>query len=372
MDLTAQHRPIRGEILAAWSRILDSGAFVSGSEVRGFEEEFAQACGVARCVAVSSGTDALTLALRALGLQAGDAVILPTNTFIATAEAVSNAGGVPVLVDCQESSANIDPRQVPEAVTDRVRGVIGVHLYGQPVDFQALNDVAANRGLWTLEDAAQAHLGRCRGRTVGGLGTAAAFSFYPAKNLGAPGEAGAVTTDDAALADEVRMLRDHGQRGKYHSELVGYNARMSELVAAALRIKLPLLPEWTEARRRVAARYRERLADHPAIALPAEPEWSRAVYHLFVVGVPERDRVKAELEAAGIGVGLHYPVPVHLQAAYRGLGYRAGDFPRSERNARSLLSLPMFAELTVDQVDHVCDTLRRAVDARPAGEVARG
>ncbi|MDQ3973176.1 MAG: DegT/DnrJ/EryC1/StrS family aminotransferase [Actinomycetota bacterium] len=329
--------------------------------MRAFEEEFAEACGAAHCVAVSSGTDALALGLRALGLRAGEEVVVPTNSFVATAEAVSHAGGVPALADCDGQTYTIDPGGVAARACETVRGVIGVHLYGRPADWDALEALARPQGWWTVEDAAQAHLARYRDRPVGSLGHLAAFSFYPAKNLGAPGEGGAVTTGDPELAQELRMLRDHGQAHRYRSDLIGYNARMSELVAATLRIKLPYLPEWTEARRRVAAWYRQRLADHPDIGLPVEPDWARSVHHLFVVAVSQRDRVQTLMEEAGVETGLHYPVPIHLQPAYRHLGHDVGAFPQAELAAESLLSLPMFPTLREDQVDYVCDVLGRSV-----------
>jgi dTDP-4-amino-4,6-dideoxygalactose transaminase len=361
LDLGAQHRPLRDEILAAWARVLDSTAFVSGREVGAFEEEFAEACGVDQCVALSSGTDALVLALRALGVKRDDEVVIPANTFIATAEAVSIVGGRPRIVDCDDATANIDPGAAAAALDDGARAVVPVHLFGQPADMTPLGKAAASNGAIVLEDAAQAHLATYHGDRVGSLGATAAFSFYPGKNLGATGEGGAVTTADSALAEEIRMLRDHGQSAKYHSAVVGYNARMIELVAAALRIKLRHLPEWTEARRQVARWYRARLADVAQVQTQLEPEWASSSYHLFVVRVPQRDRVQEALTAAGVGSGLHYPVPVHLQPAYADLGHGPGAFPSAEAWASNGLSLPMYPELSEAQVDRVCDVLATAV-----------
>ena len=341
---------------------MDEARFVSGREVAAFERAFADAHAVDHCVAVSTGTDALILALRALGVGAGEKVVVPANTFIATAEAVSTVGALPFLVDCDPVTKNIDVAAAKAALDDpAVSGIIGVHLYGQPADFRALTRAAEATGRWTIEDAAQAHLAHYHDRSVGGLGTMAAFSFYPGKNLGASGEGGAVTTNDPELARRVRILRDHGQGEKYHSELVGTNDRMNELTAAVLNIKLPHLAEWTEARRQVATMYRERLAGVAAVTLPFEPEWARSVYHLFVIHVPDRDRVKAFLESAGVGVGLHYPIPIHLQQAYESLGHLRGVFPNAELSASTLLSLPMYPKLTEHQVDYVCDVLRDAL-----------
>lgn len=363
LDLVPQHRALREEILAAWARVLDSTAFVSGSEVRAFEEEFAAAHGVRHAVAVSSGTDALVLALRAAGVGPGQRVALPANTFIATAEAVSGVGAVPHLVDCDEATANIDVAQIEKALAAGVHAVMPVHLYGQPADMDPLVAAAASAGAVVVEDAAQAHLATYDGRSAGSLGAAAGFSFYPGKNLGATGEGGAVTTDDEDLADQVRMLRDHGQSAKYHSDVIGYNARMGELVAAALRIKLRHLPGWTASRRDIAARYRQLLTDVPGVRLQHQPDGSVSSYHLFVVRVPDRDQVRARLDEAGIATGLHYPVPVHLQKAYASLGHTRGDFPAAESWADDGLSLPMFPELTDDQVHRVATALADAVAA---------
>lgn len=367
IDLRAQHARLRQEILREWTEVLDSAAFVSGRRVQAFEEEFAQLCGVRHCVALSSGTDALVLILRALGVAQGDRVVLPANTFIATAEAVSWVGAVPVLADCEAATASIDPASAAAGLAEGAKGVIAVHLYGRPADVDALEAAAGDRRAWTVGDAAQSHLARSNGRDVAELGTAAAFSFYPSKNLGAPGEGGAVTTNDAALAEEVRIRRDHGQRKRYASDVVGTNARMTELVAAALRVKLRHLPEWTEARRRVAGRYDARLAGHDAVSLFHDPPWARSVHHLYVVRVPQRDEVRRRVEAAGVGTGVHYPVPVHLQPAYRHLGNGEGAFPQAERLASSVLSLPMYPELDDHDVDYVCETLVTAVDAVLAG-----
>jgi dTDP-3-amino-3,4,6-trideoxy-alpha-D-glucose transaminase len=363
VDLPAQHAPLHDEILAAWSRLLRAGTFVSGSEVAAFESEFAAACEVADCVAVSSGTDALVLALRALGVGRGDRVIVPANTFFASAEAVSVVGAEPALVDCDALTRTISV----EAVDDELRargaaGVMAVHLYGHPADVDALAAVAAAHGAWVIEDAAQAQLARCRGACAGGLGRIAAFSFYPSKNLGATGEAGAVTTNDAALAEAVRALRHHGQRTSNRHELIGCNARLGELAAAALRVKLRHLKDWTRERRRVADRYRAGLTDAQAVRLPSTARWAEPVWHLYTVEVDDRDAVRARLQEMGIATGVHYPTPIHLQPAYTQLGRGPGTFPEAERSAARTLSLPMFPELSDAQVDRTVAALRAVTE----------
>jgi dTDP-4-amino-4,6-dideoxygalactose transaminase len=359
LDLSAQLRPLKDEILKEWAEIYEAAAFISGAKVSAFEEAFADAHEVEHAVAVSNGTVALELALRVLDIGPGDRVIVPANTFIATAEAVSNVGATPLLVDCDATTRTIAVehtlRQLDVA---GVRAVIPVHLYGQPADMDPIVEAARARGVWVIEDAAQAHLARYRGRPVGGLGDMAGFSFYPGKNLGAPGEGGAVTTRNSDFADRLRMLRDHGQDRKYNSQIVGTNARMSEITAATLSVKLRYLSEWTNARRTVASWYREALEGIPEVTVFHEPDWARSVYHLFVIEVEARDHLVGELTAAGIGTGLHYPTPVHLQPAYSSLNLRPGAFPSTEESARRLLSLPMFPEMTEAQVMYVADVIR--------------
>lgn len=362
LDLAAQHRPLRQEILAAWEDVYDSTRFVGSREVEAFELSFAEAHETAHCVAVSSGTDALHLGLLVLGVGPGDEVVVPANTFIATAEAVSHTGATPRFVDCDPVTMNIDVAQAAAALENpTVKGLIGVHLYGQPCDLDPLLQAAERRGCWVVEDAAQAHLARYRDRSVGGLGRLAGFSFYPGKNLGAPGEGGAILTNDDALAGVLAELRDHGQTEKYKSSRIGFNSRMHELVGATLNVKLPHLTRWTERRRAVADRYRELLSGVEGIRLPVDPDWAYSVYHLFVVHVPHRERVMELMLGAGVGVSMHYPIPIHLQEAYASLGHSEGDFPVAEQSASSLLSLPMYAELTDEQVDYVAESLRSAV-----------
>ena len=364
LDVVSQHAELYDEILDAWSRILREGAFICGREVAAFEREFAAACEARHCVAVSSGTDALVLALRALELGRGDRVIVPANTFFATVEAVSLVGADPVLVDCDPLTRTISVDAVEGELQGRgASAIIAVHLYGHPSDMDRLARLAARHGAALVEDAAQAHLARYRGARVGTLGRIGCFSFYPSKNLGTTGEGGAITTNDSELADTVRALRHHGQREQNRHEIVGWNARMPELAAAALRVKLPRLEGWTAQRRRVAAGYASALAGAEGIRLPYTAPIVEPVWHLYSVEVERRDAVREHLRERGIATGVHYPVPVHLQPAYAHLGHRRGSFPVAERNAARALSLPMYPELADADVLRVAEALRAAVEA---------
>jgi dTDP-4-amino-4,6-dideoxygalactose transaminase len=362
VDLAAQQRELKAEILACWEEILDGGAFVGGTAVSRFEDAFARACGVDHCVAVSSGTDALRFILLGLGLAAGDEVITVPNTFFATAEAIVQAGGRPVFVDVDPRTWTLDPRRLAGAVTPRTRGIVPVHLYGQPAEMAPILSFARDHGLWVVEDACQAHLAEYNGRRAGGLARAGAFSFYPAKNLGACGEAGAVTTNDPHLAEAVRMLRDHGQSERYRHRLFGYNGRCDALQAAVLSVKLPHLARWNAQRRRIAAGYLERLGPAAGVVCQHTPEWCRPVHHLFVVLVEERDRVASCLQRRGIQTGMHYPVPIHLQEAFG--GGTGGRFPVAESCAERLLSLPIYPGLTEAAVERVCGALAEAIDRK--------
>lgn len=361
MDLKAQHAALKGEILPLWEEIYDSAGFIGGPHVEGLEKEFAAACDVSHCVALNSGTDALLLIFEALGLKPGDEVIVPANTFIATSEAVTKAGGRVAFVDVLPDTYNMDPAKIEAAITPKTKGIAPVHLYGQSADMDAICAIAKAHGLWVVEDASQAHLSEYKGRKVGTMGAAAAWSFYPGKNMGACGEGGAATTNDAALAQTVAKLRDHGSAKKYYHDLEGWNARCDAVQAAALRVKLKHLPAWTEKRRALAARYIARLSGAPAITLPVVAEGCRPVWHLFVVQVDNRDEIQKTLQANGISAGLHYPLPLHLQNAYRYLGFQEGAFPVSEAYCKRLLSLPLYPEMTDEQLDYVCDTLLAAV-----------
>src|SRR5215212_7470363 len=360
VDLQAQYRSIKAEVDAAVQRVLDTSAFILGREVEAFERAFAEYVGARECVGVSNGTAAIQLALQACGVGPGDEVVVPANTFFATAEAVSTAGATPVFADCDSDSSNIDAGRIEEVITERTRAVIPVHLYGQPADLDAVFEVAERHNLIVIEDAAQAHGARYKGKRVGPLARAGCFSFYPGKNLGAYGEGGAVVTDDAEVARRLRMLRDHGSEQKYRHELVGYNFRLEGIQGAVLSVKLKHLDDWNALRRQHAARYRvllAPLADSGTLVLPREADYAEHVYHLFVVQTDARDGLQRYLSAAGVQTGIHYPVPVHLQPAYAALGHKEGDFPVAESQARASLSLPMFAELTEGQVSYVAEAV---------------
>ncbi|HOD66085.1 MAG TPA: DegT/DnrJ/EryC1/StrS family aminotransferase [candidate division Zixibacteria bacterium] len=352
LDLQAQYQSIKDDIAAAVQRVLDSSTYVLGPSVREFEEAFARYCGTAHCAGVNSGTSALVLALRALEIGPGDEVVTAANTFVATVAAIAHTGAHPVLVDIDPRTRTIDPRLLPMALSRRTRAVIPVHLYGRPADMEAIMRLAEKYEVSVVEDAAQAHGARYRGRRIGSFGRLAAFSFYPGKNLGAYGEAGAVTTDDPELDRRLRMLRDHGSERKYYHDLVGYNARMEGIQGAVLGVKLRRLDQWNEARRRVAARYDELLRDLPVTTPPVDPE-VEPVYHLYVIETERRDALQAFLAERGVPTLIHYPVPVHLQRGYDFLGRRKGDFPVAERQAEQILSLPIFPEMTEAQVDYV-------------------
>ncbi len=361
-DLNAAHQPLRTELLAAFERVLDSGRFVSGLEVDAFEAALAGSVGVPHAVAVGSGTAALILALMAAGIGAGDEVVLPANTFFATAEAVVAAGAVPVPADVLPATAGIDPASVAALVTPRTCAVVAVHLYGHPVDIDGLRRVAAGSSLFLLEDAAQAMGASWAGRPVGSLGDAAAFSFFPTKILGALGEGGAVTTADAELAERVRLLRSHGEGVKNVSQLMGFNERLDEVQAALLMVKLSHLDEDLVQRQRVVELYTELLAQVDGVdrLVPARP--ARSVHHLMVVKVPDRDRVLAELRDSGIGAAVHYPTPVHRQPAWARLGLPPADLPRAEALASSVLSLPLWSQMSPGEVEQCVTALDKAVN----------
>lgn len=352
VDLNAQYRAIRTEVLAAIERVLESGRFVLGSEVEAFDQEFAEYCGAGHSVATNTGTSALHLALLAAGVGPGDEVITVPFTFVATVAAIGYAGARPVLVDVEPETLTMDPSLVEAAITPRTRAIVPVHLYGQPADMNPILDLARRHGLAVIEDACQAHGAEYCGRRAGSLGDLACFSFYPAKNLGAYGEGGSVTTDDPELARRVRMLRDWGGETKYHHVLKGFNYRLPEVQAAVLRVKLRRLEEWTEARRARAHQYDELLSG--AVRTVPERPAARHVYHVYAIRTSARADVQQALSEAGVQTGIHYPVPVHLQPAWSDLGLGRGDFPVSELAAGEVLSLPMFAELTGEQVDRVC------------------
>jgi dTDP-4-amino-4,6-dideoxygalactose transaminase len=361
-DAVAQQRAVMAETQVAIQDVLDEARFILGPQVGEFERAFAELIGVGHAVGVSSGLDALRLALTALDVGAGDEVILPANTYIATALAVSAVGARPVLVDCDLHTYLIDCGQIGAAVTTRTRAIIPVHLTGQAADMDAVLDLAGAHGLQVVEDAAQAHGATYRGRSCGAMGTLGCFSFYPSKNLGACGDAGIVTTGDGRLADRVRRLRNYGEEAKYHHVEQGTNARLDTLQAAVLSVRLRRLAAWNQARNRHAERYRRLLAGVGDLAFQQQAPGADHVYHLFVVETGRRDELRRHLHDAGVQTGVHYPVPIHLQRAYEDLGHKPGDFPNAERLAARMLSLPMFPELRPEQLAYVADQVRRFFD----------
>lgn len=370
VDLQVQYRTLAGELDAAVRGVCERADFVLGEEVRQFESEFAAYVGVPHAVGVGSGLDALALALRAYGIGPGDEVITTANTFIATVLAILAVGARPVLVDVDPVTYNMSPAALLAAITSRTRAVMPVHLYGQPADMDPILAAARRHNLVVIEDAAQAHGAIYRGRPAGSFGHAAAFSFYPGKNLGAYGDGGMVVTPDPGVAEKVRYLRNYGQRVKYHHVVVGTNSRLDTVQAAILRVKLRYLDRWNAARRAHAAAYDAGLASLPVVR-PRVADGVEHVFHLYVIQVDDRDRVQAALAEKGISTGIHYPIPVHLQQAVAELGYREGQFPVTEAAAKRILSLPMYPELLPDQIQHVTYVLAQSIGApSPQGERA--
>jgi dTDP-4-amino-4,6-dideoxygalactose transaminase len=365
LDLKAHHDPIRQEVMAAMNAVIDENAFAGGKFVTKFEEEYARFCGTKFCVGVANGTDSLWFSLLALGVGPGHEVITVPMTFMATAEAITYAGAKPVFVDIDPRTFTIDVTQIEAAITPQTRAIMPVHLFGQCADMDPLMEIARRHNLVVIEDAAQAQGALYKGRKAGSIGQAGSFSFYPGKNLGAWGEAGAITTNDPELRDRMAMFREHGQKKKYYHDVVGWNGRMDGLQAAVLSVKLKYLDQANNGRRRAAARYHELLAGTPGVLLPVEAAYGRAIYHVYAVRVQQRDALLQRLGEHGIGCGIHYPVPVHLQKAYAGLGYQRGSFPVSEACGDTLLSLPMFPELTDGQIETVVRELKSCL-ALPA------
>jgi dTDP-4-amino-4,6-dideoxygalactose transaminase len=357
LDLRETYLEIKDELDAATHRVMDSGWYILGREVQAFEEEFAAYCGVKHCVGVGNGLEALQLILRAYGVGAGDEVIVPSNTYIATWLAVSGAGATVVPVEPVERTFNLDPARIEAAITERTKAILPVHLYGQTAEMEAINEVARKHRLKVIEDAAQAHGATFNGKRAGALGDAAGWSFYPTKNLGAYGDAGAITTDDEALAHEVRLLRNYGAREKYYNDVKGVNSRLDEMQAALLRVRLRHLDEWNQRRERIAAIYSEALRD-TELLLPLVAEGAEAVWHLFVVRSRERDRLQQHLKAQAVQTLIHYPVPPHLQQAYADLEIEAGAYPISEAIHREVLSLPMGPHLHESHAHRVVEALR--------------
>lgn len=358
LDLSLQHQPLRSKLLEAWARTLDAGRFCLGQDVTDFESAFARACGAEEAVAVDNGTSALHLAALALGLDSEDEIIVPAFTFIATAWTASYLGAKLIFADVDADTFCLDPAAFEAAITPRTRAVVVVHLFGQPARMDALMDVAERHGLEVIEDCAQAHLARFRGHPVGLIGDAGTFSFYPTKNLGGCGEGGAVVSRRGEILEAIRILRVHGSSTRYLHDRVGFNMRMEGLQAAALNVKLPHLEAWTEGRRNVARHYLEGIR-HPGVRLPAVPEWGESVYHQFTIRHPDRNALRDHLTTHGIGTDIIYPIPLHRQPCFAGLGYDVGAFPVAESIADTCLSLPVFPELTEAQVDYVIETINR-------------
>ena len=359
LDLQAPHRELREELLNAFQQALASAAFVGGPEVSAFEREFAGFVGTEGCVAVSSGTDALRFAYQAMDIAPGDEVITVPNTFIATTEALTQAGAAIRFVDVEPETLTINPEAIESAISQRTVGIVPVHLYGQSADMAPILATASKHGLWIVEDAAQAHGAEYKGRRTGTMGTLAAFSFYPGKNLGALGEAGATVGSESARLKRIRQLRDHGQSRKYYHDSEGYNGRLDAIQAAFLRIKLRHLERWNEQRRKVAAWYRSALHACEGVQIPVEAAYSRHVYHLYVIQAERRDELQKFLETQEISTGLHYPRPLHLQDAYGAMNLSRGAFPVAEAAADKILSLPMYPELTEAQVGRIASAIRR-------------
>ncbi len=360
VDLKAQYLSLKAELDGAIGRIVSETAFIGGPYAAEFEASFAEYIGVKHCVAVANGTDAIEIGLRSIGVEPGDEVLVPANTFLATAEGVTNIGATVVFIDNDPKTYNIDPAKIEEKITPKTKAIIPVHLYGLPAEMDEVVAIARKHNLKILEDCAQAHGAIYKGRKPGTFGDAATFSFYPSKNLGAFGDAGAIVTNNAEYAERARLIANHGQASKNRHTIVGRNSRMDGIHAAVLSVKLPHLDGWLDARRVNAKLYNELLADS-GLTLPFEPEYSRHIYHLYVVQVPVRDAVQAKLNEAGIETGIHYPTALPFMEAYAYLGHQPSDFPVAYSQMSKIISLPMYAELTREMIEHVCGTLKNAV-----------
>ena len=361
LDMKPIYDELKPELDAAYERVMRSGWFVLGKEVEAFEAEYAAYCGAKHCIGLGNGLEALELVLRGWDIGAGDEVIVPSNTYIATWLAVTAVGAKVVPVEPVPAGPNIDPERIVAAVTSRTKAIMPVHLYGEPADMDAIMAIAAKHGTKVIEDVAQAQGSKVRGRRAGSLGHAGAHSFFPTKNIGAVGDGGAVTTDDPKLAERLRVLRNYGSRVKYVNIERGYNSRLDELQAAFLRAKLPRLDEWNDRRRAVAARYHDKLAGIPGLGLPRAPQWAEPVWHLYVVRTERRAELVAALDKAGIGSLIHYPIPPHLQQAYADLGQPRGSYPLAEKLAETVLSLPIGPHVSPETVDRIAAVVRSAL-----------
>lgn len=364
LDLKIQYKEIEQEVLPMVTDAMENAAFIGGPQVSGFEEEFANFCDSKFCVGVGSGTDALRFALMAVGVGGGDEVITVPNTFIATTEAISQVGATPVFVDIHSDTGNIDVSQIEGKITKKTKAIIPVHLYGQPADMDPILEVAKRHNLPVIEDACQAHGALYKNKKAGSLGVAGCFSFYPGKNLGAFGEAGAVVTQDDEIVDKISMIRDHGQEKKYFHQIEGYNGRLDAIQAGVLRIKLKKLENWNRSRMENAAYYNELLSEIPGVTIPVEADFAMSVYHLYVILIDDRDRLQQFLGDKGIATGLHYPMPLHLQKAYEHLGFKEGAFPVTENVAGRLLSLPMYPQLSKKQIEYVAESIKEFISHR--------
>jgi len=363
LDLKAQYLSIKNEIDSVIQEVIDNTAFAGGPFVKKFEQQFAEYCQCKFAIGVSSGTSALWLALRGLGIGEGDEVITVPNTFIATVEAISMCGAKPVFVDIQPDFYNMESELLEKAITLRTKAIIPVHLFGQMADMDPIMDIAQKHGLFVIEDASQAHGAEYKGKKSGSIGDVGCFSFYPGKNLGAYGEAGAVVTNNTKLVEKIQMLRDHGQPKKYHHEFIGWNSRMDGIQGAVLSVKLKYLDRWNEARRNVAHFYKESLSSLDGVILPKEADYAKHVYHIFAIRIQNRNKLIENLAQKDIHCGIHYPIPVHLTNAYSYLGYAEKSFPVTEKCAKELLSLPMFAELKLEQIEFVAREIKNFVQS---------
>ena len=360
VDLKRQYNSIKDEVNTKINEVLQNTYFILGENTEAFEEEFANYCGVKHAIGVASGSDALTLSLKALGIEEGDEVITVPNTFIATVDAISRNGAKPVFVDIDLETYNINVAKIEEKITDKTKAIIPVHLYGQPADMDAIIKIAKKKyDLKIIEDACQAHGAEYKGKKVGSLGEVGCFSFYPAKNLGAYGDGGMVVTNNEEIAERIKMLRNYGQSKKYYHDFMGYNSRLDEIQAAVLRVKLRYLDEWNDKRREYAKLYNELLKNVSGVETPIEKEFVKHVYHLYVIRCKNRDELQQYLSSKGVSTGIHYPIPVHLQKAYKHLEYKQGDFPITEKYSKEILSLPMFPELLEDEIKYVVNCIKK-------------
>jgi len=364
VDLKTQYLGIKEEVLKEINEVLDSTAYICGKKSKKFEEDFAKMHNAKYCVALSTGTDALHVAFHALGIKAGDEVIVPVNTYIATAEGVSLCGATSVFVDHDEKTYNIDAAQIEKAITKNTKAIAPVHLYGQPAEMDKIMEIAKKHNLFVVEDSSQAHLAEYKGKKIGSIGDIGTFSFYPGKNLGAYGEGGAVITNDESLYNFMLRYRQHGSVEKYVHEIEGHNYRMEEIQAAVLNVKMKYIEKWTDARRNVAAKYTKQLSSFKPeqLGIPFHPEYVNPVYHLFIIRSTQRDELMKYLNEKGIQTGLHYPMPLHYQKAYSKMNFKKGDFPAAEKGCSEILSIPMFPEITDEQINYVCDMIKSFYD----------